>query len=103
MNRKVWRRIIPFGLSGTDHSKGGRRSIPVGLPYVRRKSLQLREPRVIGTAPMMEKFSTDNGQTNRNISTHQFEWLVEDSPNGIIRRQHLNYFSNSWHKTQACV
>ena len=36
--KKVWRRIIPFGLSATSDSKGGRRNIPVGLHFVHPKS-----------------------------------------------------------------
>jgi hypothetical protein len=36
--KKVWRRIITFGLSATSDSKGGCQNILVGLPYVRQKS-----------------------------------------------------------------
>ena len=47
MIRKVWRRIIPFGLSATVDLKGGRRNIPFGLSVISKEFLSSKDWRRI--------------------------------------------------------
>jgi hypothetical protein len=66
---KAWRRIIPFGLSATRATKGGRRNIRFGLPIVRRKS----QPFTFPSPEMMGIVDVTRHVTNVVVSRRELE------------------------------